>query len=102
MLRNLLRKAGLFLLVGIARRPSVAEKVEPEAAAPEPEPDAEAAATLGGKVPIPATTGAIFCDEVEEESGAADVGVADGAGVTSVGLTTGDGVAGDSLAAWKG
>lgn len=109
MLRSLFRKAGLFLLVGMARRLSEAEKPEAEAEADASELEAVTAAeTLGGKVPIPATTGAILGavvagSEVAWEAAEVEAteAAADGAEVTSVGLTTGEGVGGDILA-WNG
>ena len=88
MLRSLLRKAGLFLFVGMARRLS-----------DDPEAEPEVAETLGGRVPIPATTGASFVADVLSAPLEVGAGVAE---VTSVGLTTGVGVAGELLSCWKG
>jgi hypothetical protein len=86
-----LRKAGLFLLVGIARGGSE-ELVEAE--------------TLGGRVPMPGTTGGCLRDGAAAGVGDADVAdvAADaaGAGVTSVGLTTGDGAVEGVGLDWKG
>ena len=116
MLRSLLRKAGLFLLVGIA--PSVSDELGALRAAE--------GVMLGGKVPTPATTGAILAaDEADKEGvevvsdvlllllllllllGGAEMEATAGAGAdragdkaTSVGLTTVAGVEGD-IFDWK-
>lgn len=96
----------------MARRLSAAEKVEFEAEPEAPEP--EAAVTVGGRVPIPATTGAILgAVGVDADTAAVvagvDVGGTAAAGVetggveeTSVGFTLGVGVGGEGLAAWNG
>lgn len=86
------------MLVGIAR--SVSEEPEPPGAG------AGGGVTLGGKVPIPATTGAILsAGEAEEGAGVASEAVPlvlEAEQVTSVGLTTGAGVGGDTFDCWNG
>lgn len=83
----------------MARRPSDPENCEPEAAE-----EAEAAVTLGGSVPTPATTGAILVGAGVADDAEAELAAAEEAGVevTSVGFTDGEGVAGEILADWNG